>query len=275
MDTAQLLSKSHPKIDWSSYALQYDVMARMNPAYQEILQRFSSFIDSIARQPGTRILDLGAGTGNFGLLAARRLEDSHVLLVEPNSAMSACATVKSEVMSAKNVSIQRCSVDECDFKPSSFSMIIAVHSLFAVPAPLNTLRRIHDWLIPGGHTFICDPGRCMDVGDWSRYLWGQAVSREGLWNAIRIFWSTRRVAQQNRRIGELQKRGVLWTHTHEDFVRVVESAGFTINCSAEVYRGYSDLVIAQKSNGMDRTGQSHERSWSGHQVKRFNGTDPA
>ncbi len=57
-------SEATSAVDWNDYARCYDLLCSLNPAYTELLNEFRSFAIA-AVSPGSRILDLGGGTGNF------------------------------------------------------------------------------------------------------------------------------------------------------------------------------------------------------------------
>ena len=60
--------------DWNSYARCYDLLCQINPAYHVLLRDFSKFLQTLAIDEPLQILDIGAGTGNFLLEAARALD---------------------------------------------------------------------------------------------------------------------------------------------------------------------------------------------------------
>ena len=48
-------------VNWSEYSKTYDLLLEFNPAYQEIVEDFDSFLSTIS--PPKTALDIGSGTG--------------------------------------------------------------------------------------------------------------------------------------------------------------------------------------------------------------------
>src|ERR1700689_3195308 len=80
-----MTSEGSKQIDWTAYAQVYDLMAENNPAYQEILLRCLETIAHWNLPPGSRIIDLGAGTGNFSVRIAQALPQCRILHVDANT----------------------------------------------------------------------------------------------------------------------------------------------------------------------------------------------
>jgi hypothetical protein len=102
------------------------------------------------------------------------------------------------------------------------------------------------WLRPGGALFACDPGAPIDVGEWSRYVFRHMCADRGFARAALQVWRAREVIRQNRRIGRAVDAGTYWRHDASTFRTAFEQAGFEVAETRSVYRGVSDLVIAQK-----------------------------
>lgn len=233
--------------DWSRYAEVYDFLLANNPAYQQLIDRLRRAVQDYDRTETLQVLDLGAGTGNFGLLLAELLPGAAVHLVEPDPAMLAQARAKARERGLTNVTFHGCAVDEFSAAPGAFDWICAVHALYTFPAPRRVIAAIADWLGPGGHCFLCDLGRPMRVGDWGLYLARQLISRHGPVQGTRLLWQARKLGTHNRQIAAEQRRGRYWTHTHDEFLGAVSGVGLDIAEHAVVYRGYSDLVVARRS----------------------------
>ena len=234
-------------VDWQAYAQVYDLMAEHNPAYQELLQLFVARARCWRPAPGAALVDLGAGTGNFSLELARLHPGCRVIHVDSNGEMSRVARRKAEARCLGNVQFEIRAVSALSFPPKSLQAVVCVHALYVFPAPFDLIRNVFGWLKPGGLFFACDPGRPMDVRDWSKYLLGESYRRQGWRKTVTLFWRTRAVAKQNRRIAAAQQTGRCWLHSLAEFQGAFQSAGFTIEHAQTVYRGCSDLVVCRKT----------------------------
>ena len=81
-------------VDWSAYARAYDLLASVNPAYQALVERFADFLSAVELPPRGAVLDLGAGTGSYSILAARRLSDRSVEHLDSDPQMNDIARRK-------------------------------------------------------------------------------------------------------------------------------------------------------------------------------------
>jgi ubiquinone/menaquinone biosynthesis C-methylase UbiE len=233
-------------VSWKSYSAQYDLMAEHNPAYQALLARAEGYFASLPLSPGSVIAEIGAGTGNYSTLAASLCPECQILHIEPDAGMNEVAVRKAWQRGLWNIEFLGTTADSAPLQPSSVDVVVAVHSLYAMPDPLGTIAKIHTWLRPDGQVFACDLGRVLDVSDWFSYLRRSLVSRLGYWKTMGILLSGREVAQQNRRIAQMQRSGAYWTHEPDEYVQVWQKAGFSVLTAEAQYRNYSDLVIAKK-----------------------------
>ncbi len=245
-------------VDWSSYAAVYDRMAEMNPAYQDLLDSYRHFIVQQWLHPGDLLLDLGAGTGNFSLVAADEWPHCRVLHIDANEEMNAQARTKGQALGLTNIDVRCQDIAELDLPADSVASISMVHTLYALPDPQDVIRRMMHWLQPGGTVFACDPGRPLDMAEWGRYLFRNACAEHGFWRAAGLFWRCRKALTQNRRISESQRSDRFWLHDAAAFTRAFVDAGFEVESCRSVYRGVSDLIVARKAIPLSPLSQHRE-----------------
>jgi ubiquinone/menaquinone biosynthesis C-methylase UbiE len=228
------------RADWSAYATAYDLLSEHNPAYQELLQDFEAFLETI--ETPRLIYDIGGGTGNYTEVAARACPDSEIHLVEPDVGMSAAAREK--LAAFDNIQYEAVAMEDLGVSGTA-DLLICVHALYAMPDPEQRLREMRRLLRPGGWLYLIDLGRDMDVADWRSYLFSSLKREHGLAGALRVFWQGREIAKQNKTILKAQREGSYWTHTAAELATAVTAAGFEIERRASVYRDYSDLVVCR------------------------------
>lgn len=234
-------------VDWRSYAAVYDLMAEINPAYQDLVNDYRRFVLQQWLHPEDLLLELGAGTGNFSLVAADEWPECRVLHVDASEAMNAEARRKRDRLGLTNIEIRTQDIADLDLPDESATVITAVHALYAFPDPRSVIRDMFRWLSPGGTVFACDPGRPLDMREWTRYLFRSSRAERGLWGSIRLFWRCREVAAQNRRIARSQQAGTYWRHDASSFAQAFTEAGFEVDHCRGAYRGASDLLVARKA----------------------------
>lgn len=238
---------SNKEVNWKAYATAYDLMAKNNPAYQDILKMLSQESIKWPMRAGDIIADLGAGTGNFSTLLSSLFPQTSVVHIDSCREMNASALDKARTLQCQNFQILEEDISSLDFPAGSLSAVICVHSLYAFPNAIELIAKIHQWLHPGGQLFACDLGRQMNVIDWAQYFFRESYKRDRLLVTLHRFWKGRVVAKQNRKILAAQKKGKYWMHSLSDFRNAFEQVGFKIMRSQECYRGYSDLVVAVKA----------------------------
>jgi 2-polyprenyl-3-methyl-5-hydroxy-6-metoxy-1,4-benzoquinol methylase len=99
--------------------------------------------------PGMRILDVGAGGGEF--LAAAHRRGFEVEGVEPSAGYAAYAQRK------YGIAVHPTPLAEADLGAKKFDLITSNHSLEHMRDPLAALRRMYDLLQPKGHLYISVP----------------------------------------------------------------------------------------------------------------------
>ncbi|XHR28612.1 MAG: class I SAM-dependent methyltransferase [Chthoniobacteraceae bacterium] len=234
--------------DWNDYSQTYDLMATLTPAYQDLITRFRNEISQWDICPGAKILEVGAGTGNFSLEAAEIWPAATVIHSEPSSAMQKRAIEKAKQNYLSNIQFVPAPAEELSFPENSLDAVVLVHVLYALPDPKAFIKKLRSWLREGGYIFACDAGRVMDVSDWRKYLRHETIKKQGYFNGLKTMWMTRDIFKANEKIAEAQQSGQYWTHSEDEFAEAFRSAEFAIRRQEIVYRGYSDLLIAQKSS---------------------------
>jgi ubiquinone/menaquinone biosynthesis C-methylase UbiE len=226
--------------DWSAYSTAYDLLSLHNPAYRDLLRDFDSFLSTI--DPPRVIYDIGGGTGNYSEVAARTFPDSDIYLAEPDAGMIQAA--RSKLSQYRRVRFHAAALQ--DFKaPGEADLIICVHALYTMPNQRERLAELRQLLRTGGHLYLIDLGRYMDVADWRRYLFAMLRREHGLISALKIFWQGRQVAKQNKAILKSQQSGAYWTFSGNELAAAVSNASFEILKQKAVYRGYSDLLVCR------------------------------
>ena len=232
-------------ISWDDYGLVYDKMCEVNSSYQALVDGYSQWLKT---KEGSveKAVDIGAGTGNFVLKAAGQLSTADVAHVDQDIVMNLFAQEKYFSANIRNVSIKTCSAESASFRESSLDLVTAIHSLYTLPDPLETLSRIFTWLKSGGYLYVVDIGRTIDTNEWSRHIFLETTKDRGFLSTVRYFWEARDAISQNKKIQANQSHGKYWMKSHSEFVDALKNIGFIIEKSEITYRGNSDLAICRK-----------------------------
>ena len=233
------------KVDWKAYAQKYDMLLSYNPFYQELHQQVISKIKDWKIAEGDTIADIGAGTGNYSVAVAKMLPHARIMHLDNDEGMNAIATKKAEALN--NFHILDKPVGESFFAKGSLQGLICINAIYTFPNPQAELKKMHDWLAPGGRIVLVDPGRIMNLLSWKVAISWHLLRTYGLTKTIEVFQEAKAVSKQNAYIRKMQQNGTFWTHTHEEFCDAIRAAGFQIETSDTCYRGECDLVIAHKA----------------------------
>ncbi|NRB47970.1 MAG: class I SAM-dependent methyltransferase [Saprospiraceae bacterium] len=233
-----------PMVDWNAYAQQYDLLLAYNPYYQTTYKEIITKIQSWDIDAGSKLADLGAGTGNYSVELAKHFPQAQVLHIDSNKNMNAIAVKKAAGLS--NLEIWNQPIEDTQFGDGSLQGLLCLNALYTFPNPTKVLEQMHKWLSPGSPVIFLDPGRVMNVFAWRMAIGWHLISQYGLAETLKIFKHAKVVGKQNAYIRLMQKNGKYWTHSHEEFCQAIEVAGFSIEQASICFRGDCDLVFARK-----------------------------
>ena len=213
--------------DWLNpdFARKWDARAEVgNPTRSDQLDLVTTLVAAEYR-PGSTILDLGAGSGQFEALLLSARPDTRIVVVDSSPAMLAIAT---ERLSAAR---ERVSFVEGDFAeperiglpPRDYGIALLIQTLHHVPhdRKRRVLMMLARTLSPGGLLILVDR---LTLGDgalrsvhgsmWS-WLERRAAVKSG-WSADGLF---RRIANKEDHTASL-----------EEHLSMMREAGFTAAC---------------------------------------------
>jgi ubiquinone/menaquinone biosynthesis C-methylase UbiE len=233
-------------VNWNTYAQKYDILLDYNPFYQQLHQEVMAAVKEWNIHPGDLLADIGAGTGNYSLAMARYFPQATVLHIDKDEGMNARANEKKNEQLLTNHKTLNQGIEEIQLQSASLKGLISIHALYTFPDPEKALRKMYDWLEPGGKAVLVNAGRIINVLDWQLAIGWYMIREHGLQKAFEILSQGKEVSKQNAYIRDMQRKGIFWTHSHQEFCRTVQNAGFEIKFSKICFRGVSDFVVAEK-----------------------------
>ncbi|MBA2634960.1 MAG: class I SAM-dependent methyltransferase [Chloroflexi bacterium] len=105
-----------------------------------------AFVALLPDVAGSRVLDLGCGAGQLAVHIAEA-GAAEVIGLDPSQRMLAVARVE---RAHPRVTYVQASMDEADFPAGRFDLVVSSLALHYVENYAGLVRRIADWLVPGG-----------------------------------------------------------------------------------------------------------------------------
>lgn len=155
--------------NWQSAAAGWE---REREAVQAALAPLTDWmLERLAAQPGQTLLELGAGTGETGLLAARRVDPGgRVILTDRSTAMLEAAERRAGELGLSNVELRAVDMEAIDLPGAAVDGVLCRLALMLVPDTAAALAGIRRVLRPGGR-LIATVWDAVERNPWAPALW--------------------------------------------------------------------------------------------------------
>ncbi len=226
---------------FDDYSQAYDLMLTINPAYQKLLGQFEQALLELKlpSNQAIRVLDIGAGTGNFSQIVQKHFPMAIIDFLEPNAPMISCARAK--------LNLHQVHIIEQEFQKfetkQHYDLIICIHALYLMKNPKLQLPKINQLLHKTGHLILCDIGKTIGVLDWSMYIYGNIWWQEGFQKMRDCIRQTMAIKKANISIQKNQRKGIYWRHNLKQLMSYLEPF-FIIKKAFNTYRNHSRFIVA-------------------------------
>ena len=155
--------------NWQSAAAGWE---REREAVQAALAPLTDWmLERLAAQPGQTLLELGAGTGETGLLAARLVDPGgRVILTDRSTAMLEAAERRARELGLSNVELRALDMEAIDLPEAAVDGVLCRLALMLVPDTAAALAGIRRVLRPGGR-LIATVWDAVERNPWAPALW--------------------------------------------------------------------------------------------------------
>jgi SAM-dependent methyltransferase len=155
--------------NWQSAAAGWE---RERDAVQAALGPLTDWmIAHLAPGPGQTLVELGAGTGETGLLAARLVEPGgRVILTDRSTAMLAAAERRAAELGIRNVEVRELDMEAIDLPDGIADGALSRLALMLVPDAAAALSGVRRLLRPGGRVAVT-VWDAVERNEWAPALW--------------------------------------------------------------------------------------------------------
>lgn len=242
-------------LTWSEYALSYDRVLTSSRVYLDLLDHILG--EAVPRggkgdlnplRPGSRVLDLGAGTGNLSARLAQQQRKHLIFAVENNRSMldvlrDKChAVLRSDDKEPGVLAIKQDVNTLFGLPDGSFDCAILNNVVYALEDPLPSLRQVCKRLRPDGEIRVSGPQKSTDL---ERLFSRMAADLRSSGKLDDLREDFERVCDINRNI--LSPNLYRWNV--DDMKDLLRQAGFgeITYATDSAYAGQAMIVCAKKS----------------------------
>ena len=200
--------------------------ARADVMREETMAVSTWMVDAIAPQPGHRVLELAAGVGEVGFLAAELIQPGGELITSDFAPeMLTAAQERAAALGLQNVRFKQVDAESIDLEAGSVDGVLCRWGFMLVADPEAALRETRRVLRPGGRLALA-AWASAEENPWSS-LYGRELRRLGLaeppalGTPDQFGWAAPGVIEEQLAavgfVDDIRVESVEWTIPHPDF----------------------------------------------------------
>lgn len=234
---------------WHEYSISYDNILLNTEIYPELLSTMVGEVGPLGEiPPESKVLDLGAGTGNLAIKLAEPTKRRTVVAMDNSRAMLEILKFKSGGLLREDdkgpgiVTIQQDVNSLYGLKDNNFDVVVMNNVLYAVEDPLECFKEIHRVLKPQGEVRISGPRSDSDVKILFEEIKKSLKKKKGGFKIHKMDYETVRY------INTIQLKKYLYKHSIDEVEKILKDAGFSkiSHKSEDIYANQNMLIAAIK-----------------------------
>lgn len=224
---------------FASYSEQYDYILDHSIPYQNIINLVRDTIHvHIRKDEPIKVLDVGAGTGNFSKMLLETLHYCTIDFLEPSLEMMEYAKAKLDYARVNFITESF----EDFHSEQQYDLIVCIHALYLMRDPEAAIPKFRTLLSPSGILILCDIGKKLNIIDWTIYYFFSFWKHYGLGKTIELFSSSGAFFSGNKRIKMQQSRQKAWRHNLKS-LKMKFLPYFQRVDGCMCFRGYSGFLV--------------------------------
>lgn len=234
---------------WHEYSISYDNILLNTEIYLELLSTMVGEVGPLGEiPPESRVLDLGAGTGNLAIKLAEPTKRRTVVAMDNSRAMLEILKFKGGGLLREDdkgpgiLTIQQDVNSLYGLKDNNFDAVFMNNVLYAVDDPLECFKEIRRVLKSQGEVRISGPRSDSNVKILFEEIKKSLKKKEGVFKKYKADYETVRY------INEIQLKKYLYRHSTDEVGKILKAAGFSkiSHKSEDIYANQNMLIAAIK-----------------------------
>ena len=224
---------------WGIYARVYDSLPKYYGPYQRLLADVVEVVESNTCK-GSRILDVGCGTGNYSIELGLRGYD--VEGIDFSYAMLERARLKQKSVGLRNVEFRQWDIDRglALYPDDTFDCVLSINALYALKEPEIAISEYFRVLKPGGRFVLAEPQYPIKVIPVAKEIYSDG----GLSNIGKLAVTQLGVGICSFLIGKRLRDGSYHFWNREALISRLEESGFSIDTMVPAYATNSLLLTS-------------------------------
>ncbi len=225
---------------WNLYARSYDTATMNFSAYIDLLE---AAVAGLQIQSGSKILNAGCGTGNIEKLVLN--DNTNFEWIGGDISEGMLQRAKTKVRDKRFKFIKLDLNNKLPFDDSSFDIVVAIHSLYTVNNPAQTILEFSRLLKPGGKLVLINPKKGAKMSAMFKY----EIKKKNIISFALVLLKAFPALIINLIIAKKANNKTFHFLSQEALVKLVEENNMQVVEKTLLYADQSIFLVCSKKSG--------------------------